>query len=325
MKGDITKVERLEIAILLKKGYSKRAIAAVLGRSPNTISYEVRKNSVSGIYDPHKADTKAKVRKKNRRFQYSKIEKDPKLKALIIAKLKDHWNPREIAGWIQTHHTEWTVSTATIYTWLRTSRGDRYCDLLYSKRHRIKHPKPKTKRVLIPNRIGIEERPACVSDRSLYGHYESDTIVSCRSGTGAILVLQERVSRCVYLWKLENMKPLPCALYLKEAGLSLGVQSITFDNGIENIYHESIGVPTYFCDPYSSWQKGSIENVNKMIRRYLPKGTDLATISQAQLDFIADLINKKPRVILGFRSAYEVDALGRGVLLGESVLIGGGI
>ena len=84
MKGDITKVERLEIAILLEKGYSKRAIAQVLGRSPNTISYEVRKNSVDGSYNPHKADTKARVRKKGRRFQYSKIEKYPELKAIII-------------------------------------------------------------------------------------------------------------------------------------------------------------------------------------------------------------------------------------------------
>ena len=325
MKGDITKVERLEIAILLKKEYSLRAIATVLGRSPNTVSYEVRNNSVAGVYEAHKADTKAKVRKKNRRFQYSKIEKDQKLKALIIAKLKAHWNPREIAGWIETHRKEWTVSTVTIYTWLRTSRGDRYCDLLYSKRHRIKHPKPKTKRILIPNRVGIEARPVCVSNRSTYGHYESDTIVSCRSGTGAILVLQERQSRRVHLWKLLNMKPLPCADYLKHASTALDVQSITFDNGIENVYHEQIGIPTYFCDPYSSWQKGGVENVNKMVRRYLPKGTDLATVTQAELDGIADRINKKPRVILGGRSAYEVDALGRGVLLGEGVLIEGGI
>lgn len=312
MKGDITKVERLEIAILLEKNYSKRAIAKVLGRSPNTISYEIKKNSVNGVYDPHKADIKAHVRKKNRRFQYSKIEKDPRLKELIIEKLRAHWNPREIAGWLRIHHLEYTVSTATIYTWLRTSRGNRYCDLLYSGRHYRKKHKNKTKRVLIPNRIGIEERPLGIADRSVYGHYESDTIVSSRGGTGAILVLQERQGRRVYLWKLDSMKPAPCARYLKEASASLGVQSITFDNGIENIYHQQIGVPTYFCDPYSSWQKGSVENVNKMIRRYIPKGTDLATISQEFLNFIADQINKKPRVILGYRSAYEADAEGRG-------------
>ena len=146
MKGDITKVERLEIAILREKEYSMRAIAKVLGRSPNTISYEIKKNSVNGVYDPHKADIKAHVRKKNRRFQYSKIEKDPRLKELIIEKLRAHWNPREIAGWLRIHHLEYTVSTATIYTWLRTSRGDWYCDLLYSGRHYRKKHKNKTKR-----------------------------------------------------------------------------------------------------------------------------------------------------------------------------------
>jgi IS30 family transposase len=320
MKGDLSKVERLEIAILLKKQYSMRAIATVLGRSPNTISYEVRLNSVNGVYDPHKAHIKAQVRKKGRRFQYSKIEKEPKLKELIIEKLENHWNPCEIAGWLKLHHEEWTVSTASIYTWLRTSRGDRYCDLLYSHRHYVKKHKKKTKRVLIPNRVGIEERPAEVTERLIYGHYESDTIVSCLGGTGAILVLQERVSRMVYLWKLSGMKPRPCANHLKVAATSLNIQSITFDNGIENIYHQSIGVPTYFCDPYSSWQKGAVENANKMIRRYVPKGTDMRTVSQADLDFIAERINKKPRQVLGFRSAYEVD-----VLLRESVLIEGGI
>jgi IS30 family transposase len=307
MKGNLTKVERLEIAILNEKGYSKRAIARVLERSPNTIAYEMRKNSVSGIYNPHKADIKASVRKKNRRFQYSKIEKEPPLKKIVIEKLHEHWNPREIAGWIHIHLPEYTVSTATIYTWLRTSRGDRYCDLLYSKRHRVRRHTHKAKRILIPDRIGIEERSEEVNDRSVFGHYESDTIVSCRGGTGAILVLQERQGRRVYLWKLMGMKPRPCARYLKEASTILGIQSITFDNGIENIYHQSIGVPTYFCDSYSSWQKGSVENVNKMIRRYVPKGTDLATVSQEYLDWIADRINKKPRVILGFKSAYEWD------------------
>jgi IS30 family transposase len=213
---DLSKVERLEIAILLKKGYSLRSIASSMGRSPNTISYEVRVNSVRGTYQPKKAHTKAQVRKKGRRFQYSKIEKETQLKELIIGKLKKHWNPREIAGWLRLH-SDWVVSTATIYTWLRTGRGDRYCDLLYSHRHYQKKHKKKTRRGLIPNRVGIEERPAEVLDRSVYGHYESDTIVSPRGGQGAILVLQERQSRHVYLWKLKGLKPAPCASYLKDS------------------------------------------------------------------------------------------------------------
>lgn len=303
MKGDLTKSERFEIKILRDKGYSMRAVAGVLERSPNTISYEIKVNSVNGIYDPHKAHQKALVRKRYRKFQYTKIEKYPEIKAFIIEKLQEHWNPDEIAGWLKANRPGLYVSKSSIYNWLHTGRGDRYCDLLYSERHYRKKQTKKTKRVLIPHRTGIEERPTEVLDRTTFGHHEADTIVSRRGGTGAILVLIERMSRQVQLWKLPNLKPAGVAYRLKQVP---NMKSITFDNGIENIYHESIGVPAYFCDPYSSWQKGTVENVNKMIRRYIPKGTDLASVTQADLDVIADRINKKPRKILGYVSADEV-------------------
>lgn len=303
MKGDLTKSERFEIKILRDKGYSMRVVAKSLERSPNTISYEIKVNSVNGIYDPHKAHQKALVRKKYRKFQYTKIEKYPEIKAFIIEKLQEHWNPDEIAGWLKANQPELYVSKSSIYNWLHTGRGDRYCDLLYSERHYRKKQTKKTKRVLIPHRIGIEERPLEVQGRTTFGHHEADTIVSKRGGTGAILVLIERKSRQVQLWKLPDLKPRGVSERLKEVP---NILSITFDNGIENIYHESIGVLTYFCDPYSSWQKGTVENVNKMIRRYIPKGTDLVSVSQEYLDAIADRINKKPRKILGYRSSNEV-------------------
>lgn len=314
MKGDLAKAERLEIAILNDKGHSLRSIAKSMGRSPNTISYEIRNNSVNGTYDPHKAHTKAQVRKKYRRFQYSKIEKYPMIKEIIIEKLEAHWNPDEIAGWLKDSQPELYVSKSAIYNWLHTGRGDRYCDLLYSERHYRKKHKKKTKRVLIPNRVGIEDRPPGATNRTRYGHHEADTIVTKKGGAGAILVLTERKSRYVQIWKLPNLKPAGVSTRLTSIQSQLKINSITFDNGIENIYHQAIGVSTYFCDPYSSWQKGSVENVNKMIRRYIPKGTDLATISQSQLDWIAGRINQKPRKILGYRSALAVAKAG-GVLL----------
>lgn len=314
MKGDLAKAERLEIAILNDKGHSLRSIAKSMGRSPNTISYEIRNNSVNGTYDPHKAHTKAQVRKKYRRFQYSKIEKYPMIKEIIIEKLEAHWNPDEIAGWLKDSQPELYVSKSAIYNWLHTGRGDRYCDLLYSERHYRKKHKKKTKRVLIPNRVGIEDTPPGATNRTRYGHHEADTIVTKKGGAGAILVLTERKSRYVQIWKLPNLKPAGVSTRLTSIQSQLKINSITFDNGIENIYHQAIGVSTYFCDPYSSWQKGSVENVNKMIRRYIPKGTDLATISQSQLDWIAGRINQKPRKILGYRSALAVAKAG-GVLL----------
>jgi IS30 family transposase len=322
MKGDLTKAERLEIAILLKKQYSMREIGRSMERSHNTISYEVKANSVHNQYDPHKAHQKARNRKKYRKFQYSKIEQYPKIKAIIIEKLENHWNPDEIAGWLKANQPQFYVSKSSIYNWLHTGRGDRYCDLLYSKRHYVKQHKKKTKRVLIPDRIGIEDRPLGSSNRTRYGHYEADTIVSRRGGTGAILVLIERKSRYVHLWKLPNLKPRGVATRLTTAQDNLRINSITFNNGIENIYHQDIGVPTYFCDPYSSWQKGTVEQVNKMIRRYVPKGTDLVGVTQTKLDWIAERINKKPRKVLGYRSAVEVAVEG-GIIKGEGVLIEG--
>ena len=123
----------------------------------------------------------------------------------------------------------------------------------------------------------------------------------------------------MHLWKLENLKPRGVSNRLAGIRNHIKINSITFDNGIENIYHQDIGIPTFFCDPYSSWQKGTVEHVNKMIRRYIPKGTDLATVTQSDLDAIAARINKKPRKILGYKSAEEV-ALAAGVIR-ESVLI----
>jgi IS30 family transposase len=320
-KGDLAKAERLEIKILLDKGYSLREIAKTMERSPNTISYELKMNKVNGEYDPHKAHIKAQVRKKYRRFQYSKIEKYPEIKEIIIEKLKKHWNPDEIAGSLKDNKPELYISKSAIYNWLHTGRGDRYCDLLYSQRHYVKKHKKQTQRVLIPERIGIEDRPLGAENRTRYGHYESDTIVSRKGGTGAILVLIERKSRHVHLWKLDNLKSRGVSDRLCAIREQIKIHSITFDNGIENVYHQDIGVPTFFCDPYSSWQKGTVEHVNKMIRRYIPKGTDLAMVSQSDVDEIAARINKKPRKILGYKSAEEV-ALAAGVIR-KSVLIEG--
>lgn len=302
----ITKEERLEIGILRKKGYSMRSIGQAMGRSPNTISQELRRNQVEGAYDPKKANHKAYVRKKYSRFQWKKINKNKELKEFIIAKLKEHWNPAEIAGYMKRHHMRWYVSKNSIYRWLYSTHGSRYCQYLYSKRYTKKKRKKKTKRVMIPSRVSITQRPKGATNRSRYGHWEVDTMVSGKGGTGAISVLVERKSRYVVLNKLETLKPSEHLAVLRKEVYRLSIKSITFDNGIENRDHEQLDIPTFFCDPYSSWQKGSVENVNKMVRRYIPKGTDISSLSQSFLDSISSILNKKPRVILGFRSSCDI-------------------
>lgn len=303
----LSRAERLEIGILLDREYSFRSIAEAMGRSPNTISYEVRENSVNGTYDPIKADRKARTRKKDAKFQWRKIDHDPALEAYIVERLKLGWNPDEISGRMKEDQEPSYVSKTAIYEWLYSARGQRYCAYLSSKRYdRKRRKEKKTDRVMIPDRIGIDKRFLGAKNRSRYGHFEGDTVVSRRGGTGGMSVLLDRKSRFLAVRKLESMSSSENLRKIRDMGRFLHMRSITFDNGIENREHTNIGIPTFFCDPYSSWQKGGVENANRMLRGYFPKGTDFRDVSQKKIDHVVDLINKKPRKVLGYRSAYEV-------------------
>lgn len=321
-KGDLTRAERLEIGILLEKGYSLRAIARALGRGHNTVSYEIQTNSVRGRYDAQKAHAKARVRKRYRKWQHSKLNLDLDLQRVVVKKLKKHCNPDEIAGWLRRSKKRPYVSKTAIYDWLRTSRGERYCEHLYSKRKRVKRRKPKAKKVLIPNRVSISKRSLGATNRSRYGHWERDSVVSKKGTRGGIAVHQERKSRLVIGVKVASMQPSEHARATRAVGELVVMKSASTDNGIENRDHEQWGAPAFFCDPYSSWQKGGVENANKMLRRYFPKGTDFALVSQKEINRACAIINDKPRRILGYRSAREL-AKTAGIIKNESVLIQG--
>lgn len=315
----IKKAERLEIAILLEKSYSVRAIARALGRSPNSISYEVKNNSTNGIYDPKKAQNKARLKLRFRRLQFAKINDDPRIYRYVTERLRWYWNPDEISGVMRQEGQPFYLSKTALYQWLRTGRGSYWCQYLYSRRDVVKkRDKDKLKRVMIPERVSIKARYEGANNRSRYGHFEEDTLVSGRQGSGAAAVMCDRRARLVLIKKLDTLSPCEHVEALEKLMNEVRVKSLTFDNGIENKYHKQLGVPTFFCDPYSSWQKGSVENANKMIRRFIPKGTNLSKVSQEKLDWVAGIINRKPRKILGYRSALEV--AGRaGLLLNQSM------
>jgi len=302
----ITKAERLEISILLAKKYSYRAIARAQERSPNSISYEIKENSTSGIYDPIKAHSKAMVDRKYRRHQWSKIRANPKLEKYVIAKLHAHWNPDEIAGAMREARRSLRISKTAIYEWLYSVWGQRYCHLLYSERYRKKPRKPKKARTMIPARISIEMRPRGATNRTRYGHWEGDAVVSGKLGKGALAVASERKSRLIRATVVRSLSPAPYAQTLNQMIADMKQKSWSFDNGLENKKHQELNDPAFFCDPYSSWQKGGVENANKMIRRYLPKGTNFAKVSQEKVDRIVSIINNKPRKILGYKTALAV-------------------
>lgn len=305
---DLSRAERFEIAILLGKKYSLRAIGKALGRGKSTISYEISTNRTKGIYDPLKADQKARVRKRMRRLQFSKIEENPELKKFIVEKLKVHWNPDEIAGYVKKNQKgyPWYVSKTAIYEWLRTSRGERYCSLLYSKRRYVKKQRKKTKRVIIPNRVDISRRSMGAEHKTRYGHWEKDAVVSRKGISASLAVAKERKSRLVTARKVRNMSPVDHEIATKKMLGCMKAFSITRDNGIENMHHEKNPVPSFFCEAYSSWQKGAIENANKLLRSFFPKGTNFRLVTQKEIDVAVRIINEKPRKILGYRSALEV-------------------
>jgi IS30 family transposase len=323
--------ERSEIDILHSRGYSARSIAMALGRSPNTIAVELKQNSYKdGRYVAARAKQKAYVRRKYAKYQGKKIQEDDELRSFIILKLSEHWNPDEIAGYLKENpNLGMYVSKTAIYEWLHSEWGQQYCDLLYSKKYRCKpKQKDKTVKVMIPSRVSITERPLAALNRVESGHYEYDSIVSSkRSGsTAALAVLIERSSRLVRAELVPNLKPEPYANTIAELTRDLYVCTFTTDNGIENKQHElttkKTGAPVFFTDPYSSWQKGSVENANKMLRRYFPKGTDFATVTQTDVVYALALINNKPRKILGYKSSLQI-AKKKGLILDESVLIRG--
>lgn len=314
-KSKLSKAERLEIAILWnERSLSYRAIGRTMQRSHNTIAYEVNENSVNGIYDPHKAHHKALVDRKYRRYQWSKINANAALEQYIISKLKKHWNPDVISGRMRKDHEAFYASKTAIYDWLYSAWGQRYCRLLYTKRYRPKHRKPITAHIMIPARIPIAVRPQYINSRRDYGHWEGDAVVSGKRGTGALAVASERKSRLIRATQVNSLSSTAYVQTLKNMTQDLLQKSWTFDNGIENKKHQHLGVPTFFCDPYSSWQKGGVENGNKMIRRYFPKGTNFAHVTQPQVDRAVALINNMPRKILKYHTALEVACAG-GVLL----------
>ena len=167
---------------------------------------------------------------------------------------------------------------------------------------------------MIPARTSITVRPQHVNSRRDYGHWEGDAVVSGKRGTGALAVGVERKSRLIRAAQVDSLSSATYIHAMKNMTHDVLQKSWTFDNGIENKKHQDLGVPTFFCDPYSSWQKGGVEHGNKMLRRYFPKGTNFAHVTQHRVDRVVARINNMPRKILKYRSALEV-AYAHGVLL----------
>ena len=318
--GQITRAERLEIGILLERGYSDQEIAAVLGRHRSTIYRERERNSTGyprgtlRRYDPAKAHHKAYVRRKYAKYQAMRIVSDMKLREYIETKLLvDDWSPEQIAGRLAHEAGLAKVSAPTIYTYIRSPYGRvlEY-ELQLAKKKRLARKKKWQRKVTaLEGRVFIDQRPEAANNRRQFGHWEADFIVSGRAyGNTSLLVLHERVSRYTLIAKVQarTVKNVE-DVFIEALPLIGNFQSLTLDNDIAFQKHaqlsQLITAPVYFCQPYHSWEKGGVENVNKLIRYYVPKGCDIAAYSEQEIWDIQHLINNKPRKILGYRTATE--------------------
>lgn len=311
--GHITKVERHEIAILLKRGYSFQEIANELNRSKSSICYEVALNSVKDEYNAKKAHAKARNRRKDAKYQSMKIVDDRELENYIIGKLKQDWSPEIIAGRIKHIETQFrSISHESIYKYVKSVYGrllEKY--LAYKNKKSRRSRKGLNKENGFEDRIFIENRPEIINQRLRFGDWEGDLIVSGKNGLGALLVLYERLSRYVIIKRLLRVTPDIVNFHLRHmTGGLLCVNSLTLDNDIVFRKHKEmgriIGAPVYFCHPYHSWEKGGVENVNKLIRRYIPKGSDISEYADEFIQMIQDKLNNRPRKCLIFKTPNEI-------------------
>jgi len=313
--------EREEISRGLAAGMTIRGIARLLGRAGSTVSREIRRHGGAGGYRACEADRGAWDR--GMRPKLCKLIQHRRLQRAVARKLVRNWSPQQISAWLERRYNAdqtMRVSHETIYrTLFIQARGALKKELLAhlrSRRQMRSSKKPGQGGGQISEAICIRERPAEVQDRAVPGHWEGDLL--CGGKNSQIATLVERHSRYVMLVKLKSKDSDQVARVLSKHVLKLPAtlrRSITWDRGSELAAHKAFTVATdvkvYFCDPRSPWQRGSNENTNGLLRQYFPKGSDLSVFSQRQLDRVADELNQRPRMTLGWDN--PADTLNRAV------------
>ena len=302
--------ERDKIAVLINRGKSMREVADVLGRNVSSISRELKRNGRSlSCYRPHRAQERAMERQ--RQSHKKDALKNHALRMEVERLLQLGWSPELISGRLKERRGLASISHESIYQWIYGEAPHLIGCLVRS--HPARWPKGRRSRGrprVIPYRVSILNRPPEVDSRIQPGHWEADLIVG--KGRSAVQVMVERTSRLTRLKKVHNKTSLVCRLaidhLLKPLPQSMR-RSITYDNGPENQEHHllnvKLGIDSYFCEPYHSWEKGTVENTNGLIRRFFPKRANFDTISEDQIQQVESWLNHKPRKCLKFKTPAE--------------------
>ena len=313
----LTSEERDRIAVLRAEGMNLSKIAQVVGRNKSTICRELTRNK-SPIYNSYlstRAHERA-VKRKSEAAQRPRL-KNKALVSYVIEKLRLGWSPEQIAGRLSHEIPGQTISHEAIYQFIYDKQTLRVVDLRphLPRRHRKRLPhghSRKHRKLHIPQRVSINERPAYINERLEYGHWEVDTMIS-RQSAASLAVALERLSRRLHIAELpaQSAKNLRIAMNRRLGRHPQSLRkSITYDNGSENVEHmlinKTLCTQSYFCEPYHSWEKGSVEHALSLIRRFLPKKTNFATITKEQIKQIEMLLNNRPRKCLSYKTPNEV-------------------
>jgi IS30 family transposase len=314
--------ERMVISSMKLMGDSARAIARVLSRPASTVSREIQRNSYPGLgYTSDSART-LHAQRRSAAKPTAKLEVGSVSWRVVITLLDWKWSPQQIAATLKRvfpNEPERHVSHETIYTAIYAQpRGELRRQLVACLRQGRSTRLPRTRgtdrRGQIPDMVSIHVRPPEVDDRVMPGHWEGDFIKGA-GNKSSVGVLVERSSRLVMLARMEDATAASALAGFTVKLNSIAApmrQSLTYDQGKEMSRHADLaaatGVRVYFCDPHSPWQRGTCENTNGLLRQYLPKGTDLAIYSQAELDAIADSMNSRPRATHDWLTPLEVFA-----------------
>lgn len=311
--GHLTSVERTYIEVLHAEGHGPSEIARRIERDKGTVSRELRRNVATGI--GYKAEF-AEFHKSRRRIAANKdmrkIADGSTLAEFIFAKLRLRWSPDEIRDDLGNQTHLHTVCNETLYRFIKDRHPEfkKYLLILSRKNYR---KRGLGKRETIPNRRMIDERPASVDGRKTLGHWEGDTVVSsCKNK--AIATFAERKSGYYLAGKMEDrtaetMKNVTVQLFKDSVPKCLR-KTCTNDNGTEFADHETtekaLTMTMYFAHPYHSWERGTNENTNRLLRQFFPKGTNFSDITQEEIDWAVDLINHRPRKRLNYRTPHDV-------------------
>lgn len=306
--------ERELISVMRAEGRSLRAIGKALGRHHSSISRELEKNVPpihKGYYLAHKAHERSNRRKKAA-HQRQRL-KNERIRQFVHEKLAIGWSPEQISGRIRLECAGLSIGYEAIYQYIYAEAPELVkCLPRHHRKRQLKGHSRKHSKSHIPERVSIAERPDEVGTRERFGDWEADTAVS-RQSNAVLLVICERKSRVVFIDKLagktsqnvkermiERMQSMPTSLR----------RTITYDNGSENVEHGTIntvlGTKSFFCQPYHSWEKGTVENTIGLVRRFFPKKTNFAKVPLSCIGHVENLLNNRPRKCLNYATPHEI-------------------